>query len=610
MSAKIVFHSLSMRNFMSYGNNVTTVQIDQPGTTFVVGKDMDNTTNGTSSNGAGKSSILNAIVYALYNRAITDDVTADGLINNVNKKNMEVTLDFSIGDDCYRVARARKMKSGPSGNYVRFYHKVNSFEFTDHEDLSKGHSVYDTDADIEERIGMKFDVFVRIVVFSAMKESFFNLPLRSHGTSKKSNQIDFIEELFGLTDLSVTAEKLKQEMKETNRRINEEQTNIDYLTRERERYETQLDSARRRVARWDHDTAQSISDIEGALNQYMSFDFDGELQRHGDRKLLRDRVKLLETEQRELTNKIRHVLKREKQVREELDSLHDDTCPYCKQSMTDTDVAKYRCTDLLDGIRDELDEFQSRLDAIAEEIEATQSQFNQISTTFDSVTQATETKYSVTNGKSEIERLKNAVNPFIDPVNELLNSPIAVPDYTTINELKRLVEHQDFLYKLLTKKDSFVRRNLLNRNLPFLNAKLQEYLLDLGLTHKVEFTHELSARITQFGRELAFGNLSAGQKARVNIALSLAFRSVLQSMHMPISLCMFDEVLDVGLNTSGAMMAVRLLKKIAKDEKASVYVISHKEDMDVSFDRVMQVQISKGFSYIFCEDMGPSLTNS
>lgn len=610
MINRIEFNALSMRNFMSYGNNVTTIQLNHPGTTFVVGKDIDNTTNGTGSNGVGKTTCLNAIVYALYNRAITDDVTVDNLVNNINKKNMEVTLDFSIGNDCYRIIRARKMKSGPSGNYVRFYHKEGDFDFTDQHDMSKGHSVYDTDADIESHIGMKFDVFVRIVVFSAMKESFFNLPLRSHGTSKKSNQIDFIEELFGLTDLSLTAERLKQQMKETNREITAEQMNIDFLTRERERYETQLESAQRRVTRWDHDNAASIQQMEHAIEEFGSIDFDVELELHERRRLVKQQLNDLTSKQQAVTNTIKGLLKRDKQAKQEQAALHDSKCPYCNQSMVDTDHKLGECDKTIVKIEEELDAAYQQLEELTSEIEALDVELKAIVTTFKTASAAMETKSTVANGKNEIERLKSSANPFIEPLQELQQSPIAAPDFTKINELKRLAEHQDFLYKLLTKKDSFVRKNLLNRNLPFLNAKLQEYLLDLGLTHKVEFTHELTAKITQFGRELPFGNLSAGQKARVNIALSLAFRSVLQSMHMPISLCMFDEVLDVGLNTAGAMMTVRLLKKIAKAENASIFVISHKEEIDTSFDRVMQIQLSKGFSYVFTEDMGPALTNN
>ena len=128
--------------------------------------------------------------------------------------------------------------------------------------------------------------------------------------------------------------------------------------------------------------------------------------------------------------------------------------------------------------------------------------------------------------------------------------------------------------------------------------KLQQYLADLGLPHTVEFTHELTAVINQFGHPLDFGNLSNGQRARVNLALSLAFRDVLQQLHSKINVCMFDEVLDVGLDTVGVQAAAKMLKRKARDENLSLYIISHRDEINAAFDTVMTVQMQKGFSYI------------
>ena len=136
----------------------------------------------------------------------------------------------------------------------------------------------------------------------------------------------------------------------------------------------------------------------------------------------------------------------------------------------------------------------------------------------------------------------------------------------------------------------------------FLNKQLSKYLTELGLQHTVEFTHEMTAKITQFGRELSFGNLSSGQEARVNIALALAFRDVLQSMHEPINVCMFDEVLDVGLDTVGVQLAAKLLKRKARDEKLSLFIVSHRDEINSTFERKMTVQFSKGFSYLKLDD--------
>lgn len=604
--------SISMRNFMSYGNNTTVVKLDQTGTTFIVGQDLDNTTNGTGSNGVGKTTILNAIVYALYNRALSDDVTVDGLINNINKKNLEVTLDFTVGTMCYRIVRARKMKSGPSGNYVMFYSREGDFDFTDKDDASKGHSVYNTDADIQDVIGMKFEIFTRIVVFSAMKEPFFNLPLRSHGTSKKANQTDFIEELFGLTELSDKAEALKNQTKEVARRLGEVQLEVQYQEKEHTRYAEQLTSAQRRVTTWEKQRGEEIDEIEETLREFVGFDFIGQIEAIIERDILKGTIDALTVQETTLEKQMKAQAKIKKSNADELTLLADAKCPYCMQEFADNEHKVEECTTHAQAAESEIErltiewsnvgdniaDVSTHLDAIVEKLVYKDKRKSELESLHRTVQQ----------GQAEVDRLRNSTNPFVDPLEELKRTEIKPVDYTEINELTKSIEHHEFLHKLLTKKDSFVRRNLLNKNLPFLNQKLQEYLSELGLAHKVEFTHELTARITQFGRELSFGNLSAGQKARVNIALSFAFRDVLQSMHTPVNICMLDEILDVGLNGNGVQMAVRMLKRKARDEKLSMYVITHREEADSSFDRTLVVQISKGFSYVYVDDAATQAT--
>jgi DNA repair exonuclease SbcCD ATPase subunit len=199
---------------------------------------------------------------------------------------------------------------------------------------------------------------------------------------------------------------------------------------------------------------------------------------------------------------------------------------------------------------------------------------------------------------NKVKELQQATNPFEEPLqelNELELEPIGMGEINTISET---IEHQKFLLKLLTKKDSFVRKVLLNKYIPFLNTRLLTYLTDLGLPHTVEFTHEMTANITQFGREMDFGNLSNGQRSRVNLAISLAFRDVLQSLHQKINVCMLDEVLDVGLDAVGVQNAARMLKRKARDENLSLYIISHRDEIDSAFDQTMTIQMSKGFSHV------------
>jgi DNA repair exonuclease SbcCD ATPase subunit len=114
----ISLKTLSIRNFLSYGNNTTVFQLDQPGTTLILGEDLDNTADGTGSNGVGKTTMLQAIVYALYDKIISDDYTLDGLVNNINDEQMEVSLEFIASNGVtYKVIRQRKMKKhGPEKN--------------------------------------------------------------------------------------------------------------------------------------------------------------------------------------------------------------------------------------------------------------------------------------------------------------------------------------------------------------------------------------------------------------------------------------------------------------------------------------------------------------
>jgi DNA repair exonuclease SbcCD ATPase subunit len=99
-----------------------------------------------------------------------------------------------------------------------------------------------------------------------------------------------------------------------------------------------------------------------------------------------------------------------------------------------------------------------------------------------------------------------------------------------------------------------------------------------------------------------FGNLSNGQRARVNLALSFAFRDVLQNMHDHINICMLDEVLDVGLDTIGVQAAAKMLKRKAREEKLALFIISHRDEIDSAFDRRMIVQMSGGFSSVKYEE--------
>jgi DNA repair exonuclease SbcCD ATPase subunit len=206
--------------------------------------------------------------------------------------------------------------------------------------------------------------------------------------------------------------------------------------------------------------------------------------------------------------------------------------------------------------------------------------------------------------KNTLERTKYALdeefnkkNPYTKVADELLADKLEEPDTTQIDEITDEIEHKQFLLKLLTKKDSYVRKALLNKNLPLLNSRIKIYLSQLGLQHKVTFNEDMTATISHFN-DLPFENLSAGQSARLNLALSLAFRDVLESRYGKVGFCILDEFLDNGLGNVGVHLAAKLVKKIAKESNTAMLVISHKDEVQNLFDEKIEIELKNGFSKI------------
>jgi DNA repair exonuclease SbcCD ATPase subunit len=199
--------------------------------------------------------------------------------------------------------------------------------------------------------------------------------------------------------------------------------------------------------------------------------------------------------------------------------------------------------------------------------------------------------------QSKIDELEAAGNPHIEALERLKTETQVSVDTEKVDTLRRRLEHQQFLLKLLTNKDSFLRRRIINKTIPFLNSHINAYTASLGLPHIVKFDADLSCTVSEFGRELDFGNLSAGEKKRVNVGLALAFRDVLHHLHAKCNILLVDE-LDGALDVSGMDSVVRVFKDKARDEDMGIYVISHHPSIAGRLDKMLTIQKVHGFSQI------------
>jgi DNA repair exonuclease SbcCD ATPase subunit len=207
-----------------------------------------------------------------------------------------------------------------------------------------------------------------------------------------------------------------------------------------------------------------------------------------------------------------------------------------------------------------------------------------------------EHRASIDKLSSQLEHKLSEQDPYIEQIADMRISAIQDVSWDHVNELTRLKEHQDFLLKLLTNKDSFIRKTIIDQNLAYLNARLHYYLQQIGLPHSVKFQSDLTVLIEELGRELDFDNLSRGERNRLILSLSWAFRDVLEGLYQPINLLFIDEMIDSGMDTSGVESAMAILKKMSRERNKSIFLVSHKDELSSRVNNILTVVKENGFT--------------
>jgi len=224
---------------------------------------------------------------------------------------------------------------------------------------------------------------------------------------------------------------------------------------------------------------------------------------------------------------------------------------------------------------------------------------------YDSEQEAFEHRSRVENLLQQIDNKERDINPYTDQISDMESQALQEINFDRINELTKIGEHQKFLLDLLTSKDSFVRKKIIDQNLSYLNGRLTHYLDKMGLPHQVVFQNDLTVEITELGRELDFDNLSRGERNRLILGLSFAFRDVWENLYQPINTLFIDELIDSGLDTIGVENAMAILKEMSRRRSKSIWLVSHREELAGRVPSVLQVIKENGFTtYSTSRDMG------
>tara|TARA_B110000503_G_scaffold54650_1_gene87762 strand:+ start:2057 stop:3826 length:1770 start_codon:yes stop_codon:yes gene_type:complete len=577
----LTIKNVTAKNFMSIGNNTQAVTFDTEQLTLVLGHNLDLGGDG-SRNGTGKTTIINALSYGLYGEALTN-IKRDNLINKTNAKGMIVTVDFDINGKEYRIERGRRP------NTLKFF--IDGVEKGD--DEQQGDS-RETQKDIERIIGFPHNMFKHLIALNTYTEPFLSM--------KTTDQRDMIEQLLGITEISEKAEILKELLKNTKDSIKEEEQRIQAVQNANKRIEKNIDDIELRRKAWGNQHKEKLLALQSSLDVLSQTDIEAELANHRESAEVHKqyaKMQGLQNELKQLQTSSKRSVSTLVSVRADIEKAEAGVCPACEQSTAHLSTHEAYTLELKTKEEKEVI-YSAELDGKIVGLEQELADIGELPespiTFYSSMEDALQHRHNLDTITDQLAERKEETNPYADQVVTLRETGLEEVSYDGINEWTTLKDHQEFLYKLLTSKDSFIRKRIIDQNLQYLNYRLNHYLEKLGLPHDVRFNSDLSVDITEYGRDLDFDNLSRGERNRLILGMSWAFRDIYESLNQPMNLMCIDELVDSGMDTTGVEAALGVLKKMGRESKKNVFLISHKEELQGRVSNVLYVVKEGGFT--------------
>ena len=635
---------LTVQNFMSVGNVPQTVCFDKKDLTLVLGENIDlGGDDSGSRNGTGKTTIINALSYGIYGSALTN-IKKDNLVNKTNGNNMLVITYYEKDGKEYAIHRGRKP------NVFKYIVDDQEQETDDAQGDSR-----ETQKEIEKLLGMSHDMFKHIVALNTYTEPFLSLKANDQraiieqllGITILSEKADLLKELCKTTKDTIQTEEIKiKAMQDANVRIQEQIENL--IRRQTTWNKKQIDEI---------NGLQTAIDELSSLDIDAEIESHKELTAFNQRcKDISDINKAITRAESDLTKEDNIATK----IQQEIVSLEANTCYACDQhfhnekheivlsvkraslseaamgylsietqlqELTDTklslgelgikpDVFYPNSNDALHhkssiaNLTMQLDLKRQNLTEVLANYHAIQSdlrEFNNEKLTLGDIgvaptvfypnsDDAIHHKSTVANLISQLDAKQFDQDPYDEQIVEMTETALIEIDFASINDLTIVKEHQDFLLKLLTNKDSFIRKRIIDQNLSYLNSRLGYYIDAIGLPHTVRFLNDLTVEIQELGRELDFDNLSRGERNRLILSLSWAFRDVWEHLYQPINLLFIDELVDSGMDSSGVECAMSTLKTMARDHNKSIWLVSHKDELSSRVSHVFKVVKENGYT--------------
>ena len=565
----IVFEKIRWKNFLSTGNVFSEIDLESSRTNLIVG-----------SNGAGKSTILDALTFSLFAKPFRK-ISKSMLINSINEKDCVVEIEFRIGKIEYKVVRGMK---------------PNKFEiYCNGQAWNQDSSVVEQQKNFEANVlKMNYKSFTQIVVLgSSTFVPFMKLP----GGQRR----DIIEDILDIQVFSTMNVLLKDKMRSNNEEIRDIDYQLDLL-------KDKIELQKQHMFSLEKKTQEEIDRKKEKINEYKNT----ELQGAEEVSVLTEQIGKLNEEMQEYSKsneklnklntyliKLTHKMNTCKKENKFFESNY--VCPTCTQELSE----EFRNEKLAEG-KTKVDEmnigYEDLQKAITNEQERL-NKFTELSTEVNNInTTISQTNFQLLTIRKQVESLQNEIkelegsNPDkkaeLDKLQLLVNSK---KDYS--KQYATLKQDRDVLTtagQLL--KDNGIKTRIIKTYLPTMNKLINDFLQRMEFYVNFTLDENFEEIIKSRYRDVfSYDSFSEGEKARIDIALLLTWRSIAKLKNsVDTNLLILDEIFDGSLDQSGTSDLGWILRNF--DESTKVFVISHKQGLDDKFDRTITVEKTKNYS--------------
>jgi len=565
----ITFKKISWQNFLSTGNHKTEIKLNEKSTTLIVG-----------SNGAGKSTILDALTFVLYGKSFRK-INKAQLINSTNEKNCFVEIEFSVNSIDWKIER------GIKPNIFKIYRNG--------DELDQSASAIDQQKWLEQNVlKMNYKSFTQIVILgSSTFVPFMQLPT--------SSRREVVEDLLDIKIFSSMNDTIKSRI----RMIREDVKTLDL---KKEGLKDKVDMQKDFISKMESQTKDGIqrrNDKINALNEEIQNCFHKSLGKENELSKLKEDLKEFEDAQDKLrefgnvkgklSQKIQSIVKEHKFFNE------NTVCPTCNQEIEES-FRVNRISDSQNKAEELRDGFEKLQSAIKNE-ELRESQFKILSTEITKKlndissfnVQITGLQRQIAGLESEIQTItsqlqnRNSEHEKLETLRENLDVT-----YDKLAKRKEDITYHDFIYSLL--KDGGVKAKIIKKYLPLINQQVNRYLqmMDFYINFKLdeEFNETVESPIHE---DFSYASFSEGEKMRIDLSLLFTWREIARVKNsVNTNLLIMDEVFDSSLDGFGTDEFLKIIRYIIKD--ANIFIISHKTGMDDKFENVVKFEKHKGFS--------------